>query len=100
MPAKERAEELGHYPAADSATGSGMPANLVYQLALARAEAGQFEQALALVPGAVLSQRRGRNLGGPGKSEIKLMQAEADATERTLRRGAGISRPRIIAGWW
>jgi hypothetical protein len=34
-PAKERAEELGHYPGVENETDSSMPANLEYQLALA-----------------------------------------------------------------
>ena len=37
--AKERAETLGHYPSIAT-----MPASLVYQLALARAEAGEYRR--------------------------------------------------------
>ncbi|MEO6909482.1 MAG: DUF5107 domain-containing protein, partial [Edaphobacter sp.] len=51
--AQERAAALGRYPAVtDNAPApAAMPANLVYQLALTRAEAGQYEQALALFKG-------------------------------------------------
>lgn len=42
-PARERAEMLSKYP-----DGTAMPASLVYELALNRAEAGEFEAALAL----------------------------------------------------
>ena len=45
--AAERAAMLSQYPSAD-APDSKMPANLVYQLALTRAEANQYQQALAL----------------------------------------------------
>ena len=57
----------------------GMPANLVYQLALARAEAGQFEQALALFQGRFFPSEEGGVSAGQVMSEIKLMQAEANA---------------------
>jgi len=75
-PAKERAEELGHYPATGNAD---MPANLVYQLALARAEADQYEQALASFHGRFFPSEEGGVSADEVLSEIKLMQAEADA---------------------
>ena len=81
VPAKERAEELGHYPAAD-ATDSEMPANMLYQLALARAEAGQYEQALALFHGRFFPSEEGGLSAEQVVAEIKLMQAEANADER------------------
>ena len=80
VPAKERAEELGHYPTAD-ATDSEMPANLVYQLALARAEAGQYEQALALFHGRFFPSEEGGISAGQVEFEIRLMQAKANAEE-------------------
>jgi tetratricopeptide (TPR) repeat protein len=80
VPAKERAEELGHYPAADAAD-SEMPANLVYQLALARAEAGQYEQALALFHGRFFPSEEGGVSAGQVEFEISLMQAKANADE-------------------
>jgi tetratricopeptide (TPR) repeat protein len=80
-PAKERAEALGSYPATGNAAGSDMPANLVYQLALARAEAGQYEQALALFHGRFFPSEEGGISAGQVASEIKLMQAKANAEE-------------------
>ena len=81
VPAKERAEELGRYPEASEATPFDMPANLVYQLALARAEAGQYEQALALFHGRFFPSEEGGVSAGQVVSEIKLMQAKANAEE-------------------
>lgn len=81
MPAKDRAEELGHYPTADNATYSDMPATLVYHLALARAEAGQYEQALALFHGRFFPSEEGGVSAVQVISEIKLMQAKANAED-------------------
>ncbi len=78
VPAKERAVALGRYPSADNAA-STMPANLVYQLALTRAEAGDFEQALALFNGRFFPSEEGGVSAAQVLFEIKLMQAEADA---------------------
>jgi tetratricopeptide (TPR) repeat protein len=77
--AKERAAALGRYPSADNAT-STMPANLVYQLALTRAEASDFDQALALFKGRFFPSEEGGVSAAQVLFEIKLMQAEADAS--------------------
>jgi tetratricopeptide (TPR) repeat protein len=76
--AKERATELGRYPSADNAAAA-MPANLVYQLALTRAEGGQFDQALALFNGRFFPSEEGGVSAAQVLFEIKLMQAEAFA---------------------
>jgi len=54
-----------------------MPAALVYQLALTRAEAGEYEQALALFKGRFFPSEEGGTTTGQVLFEIKLMQAEA-----------------------
>ena len=77
--AKQRAEELGRYPQADKAAESTMPANLVYQLALTRAEAGQYSQAIALFDGRFFPSEEGGLSAEQVLFEIKMMQAEADA---------------------
>jgi tetratricopeptide (TPR) repeat protein len=77
--AKERAAALGRYPAADNASASTMPANLVYQLALTRAEAGEYDQALSLFNGRFFPSEEGGVSAAQVLFEIKLMQAEADA---------------------
>jgi tetratricopeptide (TPR) repeat protein len=78
--AKERAAALGRYPSAASDTApSSMPANLVYQLALTRAEAGQYDQALALFKGRFFPSEEGGVSAEQVLFEIKLMQAEAEA---------------------
>ncbi len=77
--AKERATALGRYPSADNASASTMPANLVYQLALTRAEAGDFDQALALFKGRFFPSEEGGVAAAQVLFEIKLMQAEASA---------------------
>jgi tetratricopeptide (TPR) repeat protein len=76
--AKERAAELGRYPSADSAA-TAMPGNLVYQLALTRAEAGEFDQALVLFNGRFFPSEEGGVAAAQVLFEIKLMQAEAHA---------------------
>ena len=76
--AKERAEALGHYPSANSPT-SQMPANLVYQLALTRAEAGQYDDALALFNDRFFPSEEGGVSAAQVLFELKLMQAEAKA---------------------
>jgi tetratricopeptide (TPR) repeat protein len=77
--AKDRAAELGRYPSADNAAVSNMPANLVYQLALTRAEAGQHEEALALFNGRFFPSEEGGVSGAQVLFEVKLMQAAANA---------------------
>ncbi|MEO6912036.1 MAG: hypothetical protein ABI158_14055, partial [Edaphobacter sp.] len=59
---------------------AAMPANLVYQLALTRAEAGQYEQALALFKGRFFPSEEGGVNAAQVLFEIKLMQAEAQST--------------------
>jgi len=77
-PAVERAAVLSQYPSAD-APDSRMPANLVYQLALTRAEAAQFEKALALFKNRFFASEEGGTTSGQVLFEVKLMQAEASA---------------------
>lgn len=78
LPAAERAKALSRYPQAD-AEQSKMPANLVYQLALTRAEAGQFQPALSLFRGRFFPSEEGGITSDQVLFEIKLMEAEADA---------------------
>jgi tetratricopeptide (TPR) repeat protein len=78
--AKERAEALGRYPSAPGPTlFSTMPANLVYQLALTRAEAGRFDEALALFKDRFFPSEEGGVSAVQVLFEIKLMQAEDEA---------------------
>jgi len=56
-----------------------MPSSLVYQLALTRAEAGQFDQALALFNGRFFPSEEGGVKSEQVLFEIQLMQAEAQA---------------------
>ena len=77
-PATQRAAMLMRYPHADSPQ-STMPSNLVYQLALTRAEAGQFPAAFALFKGRFFALKEGGIASDQVLFEIGLMQAEADA---------------------
>ena len=78
--AKERAEALVRYPsAADKASPSPMPANLVCQLALTRAEAGQYDEALDLFKGRFFPSEEGGVSAAQVLFEVELMQAEAKA---------------------
>jgi Flp pilus assembly protein TadD len=79
--AAERAAVLSQYPSAD-APDSKMPADLVYQLALTRAEAMQYEQALALFKGRFFPSEEGGITPGQVLFEIGLLQAEAWAKAR------------------
>ena len=81
VPAKERAAALGRYPSVkrDAAAPVAMPANLVYQLALTRAEAGEFDQGLALFKDRFFPSEEGGVSATQVVFEIKLMQAEAEA---------------------
>ena len=72
--AQERAAVLGRYP-----SPATMPSNLVYQLALTRAEAGQFDQALALFKGRFFPSEEGGVKAEQVLFEVQLMQAEAQA---------------------
>jgi tetratricopeptide (TPR) repeat protein len=57
-----------------------MPANLIYQLALTRAEAGQYDDALALFKDRFFPSEEGGVSAEQVLFEIQLMQAEAEAT--------------------
>lgn len=72
--AKERSDALGRYPSLKT-----MPANLVYQLALTRAEAGQFDEALALFKDRFFPSAENGASSGQVLFEVQLMQAEAQA---------------------
>jgi len=76
MPAADRAAALSQYPSVD-APNSKMPASLVYQLALTRAEAGQFEPALALFKGRFFPSEEGGITSAEVQFEIEQKQAEA-----------------------
>jgi tetratricopeptide (TPR) repeat protein len=78
--ANERSAALGSYPSTTTDTVPvSMPANLTYQLALTRAEAGQFEQALALFKDRFFPSEEGGVSTEQVLFEIKLMKAEAAA---------------------
>jgi len=81
-PAAERARMLSRYPHADD-PHSGMPAELVYQLALTRAEAGQFNSALSLFKDRFFAREEGAVTSDQVLFEVELMQAEADAATST-----------------
>lgn len=74
--AVDRASALSQYPSA-AAQDSKMPADLVYQLALTRGEAMQFEPALALFKNRFFPSEEGGITSGQVLFEIKLMQADA-----------------------
>jgi tetratricopeptide (TPR) repeat protein len=74
--AAERAAALSQYPSAD-APHSKMPQNLVYQLALERAEAKQFEPAQSLFKDRFFSSEEGGIPSDQVLFEIRLMQANA-----------------------
>jgi tetratricopeptide (TPR) repeat protein len=77
----DRAEALGRYPSASEKTSlSPMPSNLVYELALTHAEAGQYEEALDLFKDRFFPSEEGGVSAAQVLFEIKLMQAEAEAT--------------------
>ncbi|MEO6924015.1 MAG: hypothetical protein ABI142_09335, partial [Bryocella sp.] len=73
--AKERAAALALYPSA-----STMPPNLVYQLALTQAEAGQYDQALALFQGRFFPSAESGVSADQVQFEIRLMQAQFEAS--------------------
>lgn len=77
-PAAERASMLSRYPHADD-PHSTMPAELVYQLALTRAEAGQFNSALSLFKDRFFAREEGGIPSDQVLFEVELMQAEAYA---------------------
>jgi tetratricopeptide (TPR) repeat protein len=77
--AKERVAALGRFPATVGAVPVMMPANLVYQVALTRAEAGQYDGALALFKDRFLPSAEGGVNVEQVQFEIELMQAESEA---------------------
>ncbi|MGD0911778.1 MAG: DUF5107 domain-containing protein [Terracidiphilus sp.] len=86
--AADRASALSQYPSAD-APDSKMPADLVYQLALTRAEAMQFEPALALFKNRFFPSEEGGITSGQVLFEIKLMQAAAWAKAGNCKAAEG-----------
>jgi predicted Zn-dependent protease len=74
--AAERAAALSQYPSADSPS-SKMPENLVYQLALERAEAKQFEPALSLFKDRFFASEEGEITSAQVLFEVQLMQGKA-----------------------
>jgi tetratricopeptide (TPR) repeat protein len=80
-PAIQRAAILSRYPMADSAQ-SKMPATLVYQLAVTRAEAGQFDAALALFNNRFFPSEEGGVSSEQVLFEVELMQAEANSRQQ------------------
>jgi tetratricopeptide (TPR) repeat protein len=72
--AKERAETLGRYRSIAT-----MPANLVYQLALAHAEAEEYGEALDLLKDRFFPSEEGGVSAAQVLFEVKLMQAETEA---------------------
>jgi tetratricopeptide (TPR) repeat protein len=76
----DRAEALGRYPSASDKTSlSPMPSNLVYQLALTRAEDGRYDEALDLFKDRFFPSEEGGVSSIQVLSEIRLMQAEAES---------------------
>jgi tetratricopeptide (TPR) repeat protein len=86
--AVERAGVLSQYPVTN-APDSKMPSNLVYQLALARAEAGQYDQALALFNDRFFPREEGEITSEQTLLEIKLLQAEAWAKAHNCTEAEG-----------
>ena len=80
VPAKERARALSRFPGvADGSAPAAMPSNLVYQLALTRAEAGEYDAALALFKGRFFPSEEGGVSATQVMFEIELMRAAAEA---------------------
>ena len=86
--AGERAAILSQYPLADDPK-SKMPADLVYQLALTRAEAGQYVKALALFKDRFFPSEEGGITSQQVVFEIELMQAETWAKENNCALASG-----------
>jgi predicted Zn-dependent protease len=87
--AAERAAALSQFPAAD-ASDSKMPAELVYQLALTRAEAGQYEPALALFKDRFFPSKEGGATSAEVLFEVRLMQAGEFARTHNCTQADGI----------
>jgi tetratricopeptide (TPR) repeat protein len=73
LSADERAKTLALYPGADT-PDSSMPANLIYQLALTRAEANHFEQALTPFNGRFFPSEEGGVSSAQVQFEIQLLE--------------------------
>lgn len=86
--AVERADTLSLYPHADAAD-SKMPANLVYQLALTRAEAKRFDQSLALFNGRFFPSEEGGVSSAQVMLEIRLLQAKSMAEDHNCASAEG-----------
>jgi tetratricopeptide (TPR) repeat protein len=67
-----------------------MPASLVYQLALTRAEAAQYGPALALFKDRFFASEEGGTTSGQVLLEVKLMQAEAWAKAHNCTEAQGL----------
>jgi tetratricopeptide (TPR) repeat protein len=76
--ATEREAALSRYPDADS-PHSTMPSNLTYELALTRAEAGDFQKAEALFQGRFFASEEGGITSDEVLFEVELMDAEGMA---------------------
>ncbi len=80
VPAKDRARALSRFPGvADGPAPASMPSNLVYQLALTRAEAGEYDTALALFKGRFFPSEEGGVSATQVMFEIELMKVAAEA---------------------
>jgi tetratricopeptide (TPR) repeat protein len=78
--AKDRARALGRFPGVTgSSAPAAMPSSLVYQLALTRAEAGEYDAALALFKGRFFPSEEGGVSATQVMFEIELMKAGAEA---------------------
>ncbi len=78
--AKERARALGRFPGVtNNSAPAAMPSSLVYQLALTRAEAGEYDAALALFKGRFFPSEEGGVSATQVLFEIELMKAAAEA---------------------
>lgn len=77
--ARERAAMLERYSGASTPSQGEMPSYLVYQLALTKAEAGQFDQALSLFKNRFFQSEEGGIQSEQVLFEIRLMQAESEA---------------------
>src|SRR5262249_18828143 len=79
--AKDRARVVGRFPGVThNSAPVGMPSNLVYQLALTRAEAGEYDAALALFKGRFFPSEEGGVNAAQVMFEIKLLKATAEAS--------------------
>lgn len=94
-PAAERAAALSQFSNAD-ASDSKMPAELIYQLALTRAEAGQYEPALALFKDRFFPSKEGGETSAEVLFEVKLLQASELAKTHNCTRTDEILSDRTL----